>query len=160
MVHQTFVQWALYSIQICEISHQTFGPSHRKCPMIFVNTGLAVGSLARWLPLMVTHTCKLDTIFSGLYLADWKWLHPIIIDFDTLCPVEFYIQWCVALHQTHWGSYFINLIFPALEVNFLKKLPQLVALQIFQSSYISHGESLNHNTVPVFYYIIIIHVLE
>ena len=31
----------MYSIQICEISHQTFGPSHRKCPtcpMIFVNT--------------------------------------------------------------------------------------------------------------------------
>ena len=30
------------SIQICEISHQTFGPSHRKCPtcpMILVNTG-------------------------------------------------------------------------------------------------------------------------
>ena len=22
----------IYSIQICEISHQTFGPSHRKCP--------------------------------------------------------------------------------------------------------------------------------
>ena len=34
---------------------------------------------------------------------------------------------------------------PALEANFLKKLPQLVALQIFQSSYLSHGESLNHN---------------
>ena len=31
----------VYSIQICEISHQTFGPSHRKCPMclmIFMNT--------------------------------------------------------------------------------------------------------------------------
>ena len=31
----------IYSIKICEISHQTFGPSHRKCPtcpMIFVNT--------------------------------------------------------------------------------------------------------------------------
>ena len=30
------------SIEICEISHQTFGPSHRKCPicpMIFMNTG-------------------------------------------------------------------------------------------------------------------------
>ena len=33
----------IYSIQICEISYQTFGPSHRKCPMcpmIFVNTEL------------------------------------------------------------------------------------------------------------------------
>ena len=28
-----------------------------------VNTGLDVGSLARWLPLMVAHTCKLDTIW-------------------------------------------------------------------------------------------------
>ena len=40
IVHQTFVWWAAYSIQICEISHQTFGPSHRKClmcPTIFVN---------------------------------------------------------------------------------------------------------------------------
>ena len=30
-----------YSIQICEISHQTFGPRHRNCPMcpmIFMNT--------------------------------------------------------------------------------------------------------------------------
>ena len=23
---------------------------------------------------------------SGLYLADWKWLHPIVIAFNTLCP--------------------------------------------------------------------------
>ena len=33
----------IYSIQICEISHQTFGPGHRKCPMcqmIFVNTAI------------------------------------------------------------------------------------------------------------------------
>ena len=28
-----------------------------------VNTGLVVGSLARWLPIMVAHTCKLDTIW-------------------------------------------------------------------------------------------------
>ena len=31
----------IYSIQLCEISHQTFWPSHRKCPTcpkIFVNT--------------------------------------------------------------------------------------------------------------------------
>ena len=38
-----------------------------------------------------------------------------------------------------------NWFVPALEVNFLKRLPQLVALQIFQSSHFSHGESLNHN---------------
>ena len=33
--------------------------------------------------------------------------------------------------------------FPALEVNFLKKLPQLADFQIFQSSYINHGKSLS-----------------
>ena len=41
MIHQTFVWWALYYIRICEIPHQTFGPSHRKClmrPVIFMNT--------------------------------------------------------------------------------------------------------------------------
>ena len=42
MVHQTFVQWASYSLFKFVKSHQTFGLSHRKCltcPMIFVNTG-------------------------------------------------------------------------------------------------------------------------
>ena len=36
----------IYSIQICEISHQTFGPSHRKCPtcpVICMNTGNLTG---------------------------------------------------------------------------------------------------------------------
>ena len=28
----------------------------------------------------------------GLYLANWKWLHPIVIAFNTLFPVGFYIQ--------------------------------------------------------------------
>ena len=51
---------------------------------------------------------------SGLYIDDWKWLHPLVIAFNTLCPVEFYIQWCVALHQTHWGPYHEKLIFPCL----------------------------------------------
>ena len=38
-----------------------------------------------------------------------------------------------------------NQFVPVLNVNFLKKLPQLVAFQIFQSSYINHEESLSHN---------------
>ena len=46
----------------------------------------------------------------------------------------------------------INYFFPALEVNFLKKLPQLVALQIFAKAYISIMG--NHWTI-IFYYIII-----
>ena len=34
-----------------------------------------------------------------------------------------------------------------LQINFLEKLPKLADLQIFQSSYLSYGESLNHNTL-------------
>ena len=68
---------------------------------------------------------------SGLYLPDWKWLHPIVNAFNALCPVVFYIQGCVAIHQTHWADTLKNKFVPALKVNFLKKLPQLVAFQIF-----------------------------
>ena len=53
---------------------------------------------------------------SGLYLTDWKWLHRIVIALNTLCPVQFYIHWCTALHWTHWGSYFAKLIFPCLGI--------------------------------------------
>ena len=34
-----------------------------------------------------------------------------------------------------------------MQINVLEKLPQLVALQIFLSLYLSCGESLNHNTL-------------
>ena len=30
---------------------------------------------------------------SGLLLTNCKWLHPIVIAFNTLYPEEFYIQW-------------------------------------------------------------------
>ena len=32
------------------------------------------------------------TTLSGLLLADCKWLHPIVITFNTLCLVELYIK--------------------------------------------------------------------
>ena len=62
--------------------------------------------------------------------------------------MEFYIQWWAhfsELIDTHIEKK--NWFVPAWEVNFLKKLPRLVALQIFQiEAYIlSCGESLNHN---------------
>ena len=47
-----------------------------------------------------------------------------------------------------------------MEVNFLKKLPQLVALQIFQSSHLSHGESLNHNILSHYHHTHIEHIFE
>ena len=43
VVHQTFVMGFIYSIQICGISLQTFGPSHPKCPTcstFFAYTGI------------------------------------------------------------------------------------------------------------------------
>ena len=80
-----------------------------------------------------------------------NWLHPIIIQFNTLFLEEFYIQWYGALLQNRWRSYFKNWFVPALEINFLENLPQLVALWIFQSSYLSCGESLNHNILSHYY---------
>ena len=44
-----------------------------------------------------------------------------------------------------------NWFVPALQVNFLEKLPKLVALQIFQGWYLSCGESLNHTTLSHYY---------
>ena len=38
-------------------------------------------------PLQIRHN------LSGLLLANWNWLHPVVIAFNTLSPVEFYIQW-------------------------------------------------------------------
>ena len=58
---------------------------------------------------------------SGLYLADWKWLHPNVISFSTLCPVQFCIQWGVAFHRTQWGSCFEKLICPCLGSWFSEK---------------------------------------
>ena len=48
---------------------------------------------------------------------------------------------------------------PALQVNFLERLPKLVALQIFQSSHLS-WESLNHNTLSHYYQTHIEHIFE
>ena len=60
------------------------------------------------------------------------------------------------LHLMVWGTSWnslalipktINLFLAALQVNFLEKLPELVALQIFQSSYLGCGESHSHNAL-------------
>ena len=99
-----------------------------------VNAGLVRFSCRR-LQLMVAHTCKLDTIWvvcispvgNGsillwlllTYCAQWSftsngvWHFTKLIGADTLK----------------------NYFFPALEVNFLKKLPQLLVPQMFQSSW-------------------------
>ena len=55
---------------------------------------------------------------SGLYLADWKWLHPIVFTFNTLCLVKCYIQWYGALQWTRWRSYLKQLICSCLASSF------------------------------------------
>ena len=60
----------------------------------------------------------------GLLLTNLNWLHPIVFAFNTLCPVEFYIQWCGALHWIHWGTYFEKLFCPWLGRYFSKLISQ------------------------------------
>ena len=55
---------------------------------------------------------------------------------EILHPMVWAIQW------TRWHSYLKQFV-PALQIIFQEKLPKLVALQIFQSSYLSCGESLS-----------------
>ena len=47
-----------------------------------------------------------------------------------------------------------------MQINVLEMLPPLVALQIFQSLYLSCGESLNHNTKSHYYEAHIEHISE
>ena len=75
-----------------------------------VNTGLAVGSFFQMATNNGSPHLQIRHNLSGLYLADWKWLHPIAITFNTLCLVKFYIQWCGALQWTRWRSYLKQLI--------------------------------------------------
>ena len=78
---------------------------------------------------------------SCLLHADWKWLHPIVITFNTLCLVELCIQWCGALRWTRrwylkqfiippeqktaeqwscWGRYWFHSVCPSVR---LSRLP-------------------------------------
>ena len=57
----------------------------------------------------------------GLLLTDCKWLHPIVITFNTLCLVVFHSQWCGALQWTHWCSYLKQLICSCLASSFSGK---------------------------------------
>ena len=63
----------------------------------------------------------------------------------------FYIQWCGPFQWTHYWHLYLKQFVPALQSNFLEKLPHLVALQIFQSLYLSSRESLNDNTLEHYY---------
>ena len=115
-----------------------------------VNTGVIVGSLVKCLP--IKHL-QIRNNLSGLLLPNWNWLHPIVIAFNTLCPLEFYIQWCVALHQTHWGSNFEKLICPCFGSLFSQKATTVGSPLNFQSSYLNRGELLNQDILSHCYFI-------
>ena len=60
----------IYFIQICEISHRTFGPRHRKCPicpMIFMNTD--IGYLFNTLRLR-----QMTAIFQTIFSNGFSWM--------------------------------------------------------------------------------------
>ena len=66
----------IYSIQICEISHQTFGPSHRKCPtcpMIFVNTASVTLTFDLW-PWPFARTSLLSLVITpeNFMMIQWQ----------------------------------------------------------------------------------------
>ena len=83
----------IYSIQICEISHQIFGPSHQKCltcPMIFVNTAIPSLSTSydiRSFPQVVNYICASSEfesyrwyclnihVFNSLFPSNAMWWH-------------------------------------------------------------------------------------
>ena len=75
-----------------------------------VYTGLAVDSFFQMATNNGSPHLQVRHNLSGLYLADWKWLHLIAITFNTLCLEKFYIQWCGALQWTRWLSYLKQLI--------------------------------------------------
>ena len=47
---------------------------------------------------------------SGLLLPNWKWLHPLLITFNKLCLVEFYIQCCEHFNELVGAFKTINVI--------------------------------------------------
>ena len=100
---------------------------------------------------MVAHTCKLDTI-SVVYISPIGNGSILLWLLLTYCA-----QWSFTSNgvwhfaKLNGADMLKNYFFPAFEVNFLKKLPQLLVLQMFQSSTINHGESLSHNILLNFY---------
>ena len=116
-----------------------------------VKTGLDVGSIVKWLLIKVDSPSKMDKF--EWFIARRLRMGPS----DCNHLLTHYALWNFTsngvghfseLDGTHAQN---NEFVRALQVNFLEKLPKLVALQNFQSSYLSCGESLNHNTLSHYY---------
>ena len=96
----------IYSIQICEIFHRTFGPSHQKCPMcpmIFMNTegvSKAIISMAKDIPWW----CHQMETFSVL-LAIFAGNSPVTGQFPTQRPVTRSFD---VFFDLRWRNGFVN----------------------------------------------------
>ena len=104
-------------------------------------------------------------IFSEL-LAIYAGNSPATGEFPTQRPVTrsfdvyFDLRPNERLSKQWWGWWFETLSRSLWRHRNVEKLPQLVVLQIFQGSYPSCGESLNHNTLSHYHYTHIEHISE
>ena len=103
---------------------------------------VAANFLVKWIPIKVTHIQKY-TNFECFITRNGNWLHPIVMTFNTLKPsgISHPMVWGASVDSMVLNYWFVL----ALVLNFLEKLTHLVALQFFQSSYLSCEKSLNHN---------------
>ena len=76
----------------------------------FVNIVLADGWFSCEMDANKNHLYLQNLLnLSGLLLANWNYLHPILIVLNTLYLVKFYIWWCGSLYRTCWSLYFKRL---------------------------------------------------
>ena len=73
---------------------------------------LASSSLVKWVLIKIAHTSNIEKTWVVYNWLIRIGLHPIVVEFNTPCPMELYIQWCGALQQTHWQWYLKWLISP------------------------------------------------
>ena len=88
------------SIQICEISHQTFGPSHRKCPtcpMIFVNTDVEYWKNETPMKGTIRNMCC-----ALFYCLCYGWISTSLVSF-VITPLALR-QSCNSVMSSLWSS--------------------------------------------------------
>ena len=115
-----------------------------------VNTGLAVGSLVKWLPIEVANPSEIDKF-------EW-FIAPRLQTAPSDCNHLKHTMPCEILHPMVWGTSVNSLVlilktidFSCLASYFSGKATKVGSPPNFQSSYLSSGESLNHNTLSHYY---------
>ena len=110
MIHQTFVQWALYILfKFVKSLIKIFGPSHRKCPtcpMIFVNTAS--------IKMASIHTEMQFTWIRVInhHLNHWKRQWPYNTSLRIYWPKFF-----ITLKPSQNGCHFADIIFKFIFLN-------------------------------------------